>query len=232
MIQPRVTLYRGVVGSVAYGLARGGSDIDRLEVFAYPTDAFWHLSPLKESIGHQSPEHPEDYVRHEVAKFLRLALKCNPTLLELLWLPTEHVEVLTSFGQQMRDLRDAFLSTNYVSNAYGGYARQQLEKLLRRQDEGKEGFSSDTKRRTPKHARHCFRLLHQGRELMETGSLTVKVPNPEDYWAFDDMSISEIANRFLVADLEFRKTVSVLPSLPDFERVDTFLYGLRRSLLE
>lgn len=230
--RPRHTLIRGVVGSTAYGLAREGSDVDRLEVFAWPTDAFWHLGAMPETMGQQSPDNPDSFPKHEVGKYVHLALKCNPTILEMLWLPMEHVEHLSPLGQQLRDIRLFFLSEPYVRNAYGGYARQQLDRLVRRTAEGKDGFSSDTKKRTAKHARHCFRLLTQGRELLERGEIQVRVDDPETYWAFDDMTVDEIVQAFTEADLRFRQTKTVLPESPDYLRVDAFLYGVRRTLLE
>lgn len=227
--RPRIVLLRGIVGSKAYGLNREGSDTDRLGIYTYPTDAFWHLGAMEESVVQHEPY---DMQEHEVHKFLRLALKCNPTLLELLWLPKENYEVLTALGDSIVKTRKAFLSTDYVRSAYQGYALQQITRLQRRQEEGKEGFSSDTKKRTPKHARHCFRLLEQGRQLLKTGELTVKVADPEKYWAFDNMPVRDIIARFEEADAEFSATDSVLQESPDFARVDMLLYMIRRTLLE
>jgi predicted nucleotidyltransferase len=230
MPESRIVLLRGVVGSQAYGLAREGSDTDRLGVFAWRTDAFWHLDGfiMQETfVQHE----PYDMQEHELQKYLLLALKCNPTVMELLWLPKANYKVRTRLGSELIALRKAFLSTKYVRSAYGGYAKQQAERLRQRHAEGKEGFSSDTKKRTAKHARHCFRLLEQGRQLMETGSLDVRVKDPQSYWAFDDMAVRDILGRFEEADAEFQAAESVLPDAPDFARVDMFLYRARRSLL-
>lgn len=228
MPEPRIVLLRGIVGSQAYGLAREGSDTDRLGVYAWRTDAFWHLDPLQESFVQNEPY---DMQEHELQKYLRLALKCNPTVMELLWLPKANYKVRTRLGSELIALRKAFLSTKYVRTAYGGYAKQQAERLQRRHAEGKEGFSSDTKKRTAKHARHCFRLLEQGRQLLETGSLDVRVKDPEPYWAFDNMGVHDILSRFEEADAQFQEAESVLPDVPDYSRVDMFLYRARRSLL-
>lgn len=225
---PRIVLLRGIVGSRAQGLSREGSDTDQLGIFTYSTDAFWHLGALDESVRQ---EEPFDMQEHEVRKFLRLALRSNPALLELLWLPRSNYTILTALGDSIIKTRKAFLSTDYVRTTYHGYAMQQIKRLQRRHEEGKEGFSSDTKKRTPKHARHCFRLLEQGRELLATGELTVKVADPVRYWAFDNMPIREIVARFEQADAEFAATDSVLPDSPDYARVDMLLYMIRRTLL-
>src|SRR4051812_45488267 len=151
-------ILEGIVGSRAYGLAREGSDVDHLGIFAYRTNEFWVLSQPTETVTHSGPQYTEDRTYHEVGKYLRLALQCNPTILELLWLPDELIVQHEFEGSALRVIRRSFLSEQRVRDAYGGYAVQQAERLRRRNLEGKEGFSSDTARRTAKHARHCFRL--------------------------------------------------------------------------
>lgn len=225
----RIVLLRGVVGSTAYGMAREGSDVDRLGVFAYRTDAFWRLDSLKQTHVDLAPL--PDMTEHEIAKYLTLALKCNPTIMELLWLPLAGYEIRTAIGEELRRMRAAFLSEKGVRNAYGGYAKEQANRLAQRNAEGKDGFSSDTKKRTAKHARHCFRLLEQGRELLETGELTVQVKDPTVYWRFDNMPVKDILAAFEEADREFQAVVSVLPDSPDRTRVDAYLYRVRRTLL-
>lgn len=225
----RIVLLRGIVGSTAYGMAREGSDVDRLGVFAYRTDAFWHLGQLRETHVDLAPL--PDMTEHEIAKCLTLALKCNPAIMELLWLPQSGYEVRTAIGEELRMMRGAFLSESSVRRTYGGYAKQQADRLRRRNAEGKDSFSSDTKKRTAKHARHLFRLFAQGRELLETGELTVRVKDPTVYWRFDNMPVEDILAAFDEEHEEFQSVVSVLPESPDFERVDMFLYRVRRTLL-
>ena len=205
----RVTLLEGIVGSTAYGLARAGSDVDRLGVFGYPAQAFWGLTVPEDTYCSHEP----DVTHHEIGKYMSLALKCNPTVLELLWL--EDYEIMTSWGAKLIELRDCFLSESYVRNAYGGYARQQAERLQRRNAEGKDSFSSDTKKRTAKHARHIFRLLRQGRELLETGYIQIRLEDPETYWAFDNYSVGDIVKKFAEEDTLFRETKSILPTAPN-----------------
>ena len=215
----------GIVGSTAYGLDREGSDVDRLGVYVTPTEDLLALHPPAETITTHKP----DTTFHEVGKYIRLALKCNPTILELLYLPDDLVEINCSEGRELRSIRGAFLSDPYVRNAYGGYAIQQLQKLQRRYGEGKQGFSSDVKNRTAKHARHCFRLLRQGRELLETGEMTVRVSDPEFYWQFDDASVEEITALFEAEDALFKSAKSALPLEPESSVVEEWLLGVRKA---
>lgn len=223
-------LIRAIVGSTAYGLAREGSDVDMLGVFVVPTRDFWKLDQVEQTYHKTQADGAEyDYTYHEVGKYVRLALQCNPSVLELLWL--DDYEFLAPHGMDLVDIREAFLSEPFVRSAFGGYAQQQLSRLVKRNLEGKTGFSSDTAKRTSKHARHCFRLLRQGRQLLETGLMTVRVANPEDYWAFDNYTVDEIVEQFTAEDLLFQRAVSVLPPEPDFRTVESLLLDIREYQL-
>jgi hypothetical protein len=83
-------------------------------------------------------------------------------------------------------------------------------------------LSANTRKRTAKLARHCFRLLSQGAQLLATGDMSVRVENPAEYLPFDDMPVPDILARFEQADARFRATPSVPPesaALATVERV-------------
>ena len=220
------TLLSGIVGSTAYGLARAGSDVDRLGVFAAPTVELAGLdwAPDRDTRVSTKP----DVTTHEVGKYLRLALKGNPTITELMWLPAELREAPHPLGGRLVELRRAFLSEPGVRSAYGGYARQQAHRLANR---GDGSFSSDTRKRTAKHARHLARLLRQGRELLATGTLTVRVPDPDWYCQFDDMTAEQMLTVYEQEDGLFMATTSVLPEAPDRAAVSGYLADVRREFL-
>jgi hypothetical protein len=90
----------------------------------------------------------------------------NPTITELLWLPTESDETRTQLGDELVEVRCAFPSARKVRDSYLGYATQQFRKLLSRES-GR--FPAATSDRTAKHARHLKRLVDQGYELYATG---------------------------------------------------------------
>ena len=175
MSTPEHILLSGIVGSHAYGLATQDSDVDRLGVFAAPTEEILSLHPPADSLVNVKP----DITYHEARKYLSLALKCNPTVTELLWL--EDYEVTSELGWELIGIRCSFLSASYVRNAYLGYATQQFRRLENR---GDGSFSSDTRLRTAKHARHLLRLLDQGLQLYRDGHLTVRVDDPDLYHDF------------------------------------------------
>ena len=116
-----------------------------------------------------------DATFHEAGKFAALALKVNPTITELMWLPDRTcLRSAPPLGEALIGIRSAFLSRAYVNNAYLGYATQQFKRLENR---GDGSFSADTRKRTAKHARHLYRLHAQGIMLWQTGRLTVRLPH-------------------------------------------------------
>ncbi|WP_091090380.1 nucleotidyltransferase domain-containing protein [Micromonospora nigra] len=221
-------LLSGVVGSVAYGLAGPGSDVDRIGVFAAPTVAFHGLHPPKESVVSTDP----DVTQHEARKWCRLALGGNPTASELAWLPDECYETRTGFGDRLIAIRSAFLSAPRVRAAYLGYAGQQFRKLESR---GDGTFSSDVRRRTAKHARHLARLVHQGRLLYATGVLEIRLADPHWFREFGDRVADgdlATARALLVgAERDFDRIRTPLPDRPDEAPVERWLRDVRAAHL-
>ena len=170
-------LLKGTVGSTAYGLAHEGSDIDKLGVYRVSFRDLLGLDVAK-AVDNSYVQHEPDITLHEVGKYLLLALKANPTILELLWL--SDYDTRTTEGELIRVNRRNFLSERAVRGAYGAYAKAQADRLMRRRDEGKEGFGSVPVSRVAKHARHCARLLYLGHQLLTTGQMRLDVSHMRD----------------------------------------------------
>jgi predicted nucleotidyltransferase len=217
-------LLSGIVGSTAYGLAGPDSDVDRLGVYAVPTQDLFGLHPQKESKVTTDP----DVTLHEAAKFCRLALGGNPTIMELLWLPEELYETRSALGDRLLDIRRAFLSGRRVRDAYFGYASQQFHRLKNR---GDGSFSADTRKRTAKHARHLARLLHQGRTLYETGELIIRLDDPQKVVDFGERVASgdiDAAEELLaLTSGAFDAARTPLPDKPDSDIVELWLRVVR-----
>lgn len=223
-------ILQGIVGSTAYGLARAGSDVDRMGVFAAPSEFFWGLNPPVGKAATIVQHEPEDLTLHELGKFCALALQCNPTIFELLWLPDDLYEIRGEDGYRLIALRDAFLSRQRVRDAYFGYATQQFERLSNR-----SRFPDVPVNRIEKHARHLSRLLVQGFQLYSTGDMSVKVDQPEEYFKFGERVAGGDLDhaRQVIAGYErlFDRAESPLPEHPRTDAVEEFLRSTRKALL-
>jgi hypothetical protein len=159
------TIYAVVVGSRAFGLATDTSDTDVRGVYVAPTADFWSLA--KPPMHVDGPEH--EWFSWEVERFCELALKSNPNVLEVLWSPL--VRVMTALGEELVELRPAFLS-QLAYQTFHGYTLSQFKKLeadLRQRGEPKW-----------KHVMHLLRLLLSARTLLRTGDLQVDVGEHRD----------------------------------------------------
>jgi hypothetical protein len=149
-----------------------------------------------------------------------LATKANPTILEQLFMDT--YEILHPAAQLLVDHRDMFLSAR-VMQSYGRYAMSQARQLQARGD----AHPSHMGRRAAKHARHCFRLLQQGRQLLETGTLTVRVDNPRELFAIGTLPVEEMVARFEEEYARFTAIRTSLPDEPDLPRINAILVEIR-----
>lgn len=224
---PDNVLLAGIVGSTAYGLAAPDSDIDRIGMFAAPTESIVGLSPPSASVVSSKP----DATFHEAGKMASLLLKCNPTVTELLWLPSDLYEKRTPLGDALITIKRDVLSRKYVRDAYLGYATQQFRRLENR---GDGSFSADTRKRTAKHARHLARLLTQGQELYVKGRLRVRLDNPEWFLDFGEKVAGgdlDIARRMLAsAETAFGTSRSAIRrEHPDPLAAEEWLQEVRRA---
>lgn len=225
MMAERKILLQGIVGSTAYGLARPGSDIDQLGVFQIPTE---------EALGFDGPRKMDnslvttkpDVTMHELWKFMKLAMGGNPTVTEVLWL--DGYETISDAGQLLVDNRELFLSQVY-RKTYGGYAMQQLKRLKDRGD-----FSSDLKKRTEKHGRHCYRLIVQGMYALREGTVKVRLDEDEAASCFEagELAVSDVdAYERMVLELmeKFDAIESPLPQTPHKPLISRLLVDIRED---
>lgn len=222
-------LLEGVVGSKAFGLDTPDSDTDWAGIFVEPTASFLGLNPPTRDQGTVKGRDTDDATYHEVAKAMRLALTCNPSAMELLWL--SDYTVTSAFGEELIGLRTKFLSAQRVRDAYLGYAKSQYGRLVHR---GVTGNSTD--RRREKHARHIARLLDQGFALYALGELEVRVPDRQ--WVFNlgaSVAQDPMAERLrdVIKNYEviFDHTRTPLPNEPDTAPIEDLLHRIRHANL-
>jgi uncharacterized protein len=212
-------IYRCVVGSRAYGLDSADSDYDRRGVYLPPAELHWSLFGVPEQLENLETEE----VYWELQKFLVLALKANPNVLECLYSPV--VEHATELAQEMLSLRERFLSKR-VYQTYSGYVASQFKKLA--QDLRNKG---QVKR---KHVMHLIRLLFSGITILREGYVPVRVVEHRDeLLAIRDglMKWDEVEAWRLALHKEFDAAYenTPLPDRPDYARVNELLVKARRG---
>ncbi|HYZ84886.1 MAG TPA: nucleotidyltransferase domain-containing protein [Bryobacteraceae bacterium] len=210
-------IHRCIVGSTAYGLSQEGSDVDRRGFYLPPADLQWSLSGVPEQL---ETDHEEVY--WEIEKFIRLALKANPNVLECLYSPL--VETCTPIARELIDARHIFLS-QYVHRTYNAYVLSQFKKL--EQDIRNQGQIRW------KHVMHLIRLLLSGIVVLERGFVPLQVDEHRDKLlairrgevSWDDVETWRLSlHRRLDAALQSTS----LPEHPDYDRANDLLIRARR----
>jgi len=69
-----------------------------------------------------------DYVVYGLHKFIKLAVDCNPSIIEYLFVDPEEILICDKFAQKLIDNRDLFLSTK-AKYSFTGYAISQLKRI-------------------------------------------------------------------------------------------------------
>lgn len=214
-------IYRCVIGSRAYGLDDEQSDTDRRGIYLPPAEWHWSLYGIPQQLENDLTQ--EAY--WELQKFLILALKANPNVLECLYSP--RVEVATPLAQELLAMRESFLST-LVFQTYSGYVASQFKKMqtdLRNQGHVKW-----------KHVMHLIRLLISGIQVLREGHLNVQVGADRDaLLAIKRGQVSfeqtDAWRKKLQSEFEDAFQQTSLPKQPDYERANAFLIDARRRAL-
>jgi uncharacterized protein len=215
-------IFRCVVGSRAYGLDDDQSDTDRRGIYLPPAVQHWSLYGVPEQL--ENPDTEETY--WEIQKFLTLALKANPNVLECLYTPL--VEHATPLAREMLDMRASFLS-RMVYQTYNGYVLSQFKKL-----------QADLRNKGAvkwKHVMHLIRLLLAGIAVLDEGVVPVHVGEHRDKLLAikrREVRFEEVESWRMDLHRQFDAAAqrTKLPDRPDYERANAFLIRARRSVIE
>ncbi|NJM67839.1 MAG: nucleotidyltransferase domain-containing protein [Acaryochloris sp. RU_4_1] len=214
-------IYRCIVGSQAYGLADQDSDCDHRGIYLPPAALHWSLYGIPEQIE----DKPAQECYWELQKFLLLALKANPNVLECLYTPL--VETATPLAEQLLDKRRIFLS-RLVYQTYNGYALSQFKKM--EQDLRVKGQIRW------KHAMHLIRLLLSGITTLKEGFVPVDMREYRDrllaikyqHWTWPQVDQWRLQ---LHQEFEQAFAQTQLPERPDYEQANAFLIQARQSMV-
>jgi hypothetical protein len=216
----RHVVYRCVIGSRAYGLEHDASDTDRRGVYIAPARLHWSIYRVPEQLENDATQ--ECYWEYE--KYLRLALKANPNVLETLYSPiVEHVDPII---EPLLAKRQIFL-TRMIYQTFNGYAMSQFRKI--EQDVRARGEVKW------KHAMHLVRLLRLGIGALRDGELRLNVGGDRDQllsikrgeWGWEQVDALRLD---LHRAFEAAYVASTLPERPDYGQANELLVDARRVM--
>jgi predicted nucleotidyltransferase len=215
-------IYRCVVGSQAFGLSSDASDVDRRGIYLPPAELHWSLYGVPEQIEKNDTQ--EAY--WELQKFLVMALKANPNILECLHTPL--IEHATPLAHELLAARQRFLS-KLIYQTYNGYVMSQFKKLeqdLRARGEIKW-----------KHAMHLIRLLLSGITALREGDLRVRLDEHRDALLrirSGEQPWAEVNTWRLRLHKDFDEAFAStkLPGRPDYAWANEFLVRARKEMVQ
>ena len=249
------------VGSHAYGTNVPSSDIDMRAIHSVHIKHLLTVNPMtpqsnSATVEIRSHENKEiDINSTEIGKFCSLCLKCNPSVLEMLYMPDKMILNTSDIFENLRHNREKFITKKQMTAAYVGYATAQAERFLKpifhiyRLDKMKvDLFKPDsleamwdgllTKDTSVtydcKNAMHCVRLLLCVKYALKEGKLLVHMGEFEYIPLLkqirnNELSLYEIINEIHYQAQQVRalEQSSKLPEQADDDFIDNMLYEFR-----
>lgn len=245
-------MLRVIVGSEVVGLSiPGQGDRDEMGICVEPAQyvigfkQFKHYKfrtaelrqPTKDGVAPCSGPGDLDLTVYSLRRYLGLAVAGNPTVLVPLFVPDAAVLHINEFGRELRENRDMLLSRRMAAS-FSGYLHSQRRGLMGLRSGGtrnqgrqdlRDKYGFDTK-----FAAHMVRLGYQGVELLERGTVTLPMPDPQrtrllelregkrtKKWALDTAKRYE-------EKLEVLKESSRLPVEPDWPRINKWVIDVHQ----
>ncbi len=217
----RRLIYCCITGSRAYGLEVDDSDTDYRGIYLPSAEAHWSLYGVPTQIErHETQEH-----YWELQRFLVLALKANPNVLECLYTPL--VEKATPLAEELLAIRAGFLS-QLVYQTFNGYVMSQFKKI--------QADIRNAGQVKLKHVMHLIRLLIAGVRILRDGWVPVRVEeHREQLLAIrrGEAPWAETESWRLALHRDFDRALAetTLPERPDYQQANAFLVKARRAAL-
>lgn len=239
-------ILRSVVGSGVHGIAIAGTDDhDELGVYIEPPERVVGLLPRQphyiwrtQPEGVRSGHGDTDLVLYSLRKYLKLALKGNPTVLLPLYAPEADLVVRTPLGEELRALAGAFLSRQSVER-FLGYMTAQHERMLGGGRRGRVPNRPELVERygwDVKYGSHALRLAYQGREIALDGRLTLPLRPDEQARVLavkrGEVGRDEVSAEITAVEAEVRTALddgrSPLPPAADRDRISSWAVDAQR----
>jgi predicted nucleotidyltransferase len=217
-------------GSIAHGTFIPNSnpnsvdDKDIIGIAIPPKNYFFSLQNFEQF---EKIEGIWDVLIYDFRKFVRLLVKSNPNVMQVLWTPPELFIKRTDAFEVLYRNRELFANKG-IYKAFCGYSHAQLQKMEHMVYQGYMGQKRkelvDKYGYDCKNAQHLIRLLRQGIEFLNTGELTVQRPDAQELidiktgkWSIE--KVKKVAEK-LFTDLQTAYEQSTLPDSPDIEQIN------------
>lgn len=125
-LSQKYLIFKCQAGSHAYGMNTANSDQDIRGLFIAPPE--YHLGNFQHVEQVEIKSTGEDCVIYELKKFVELASKCNPNIIEMLFTPERFVYHIDPAFEEFIVNRHLFIS-KIAKFAYSGYAIAQLKRI-------------------------------------------------------------------------------------------------------
>jgi predicted nucleotidyltransferase len=236
--------YLTMMGSDAYGVSSGGSDLDIYGFCIPPREfTFPHLAGEIAGFGTQKQrfdqwsEHhipnPDgkdvtyDFALYSIVKYFDLCMVNNPNMIDSLFTPRRCVLHSTAIGEYVRENRKMFLHKG-AWHKFKGYAYSQMAKIKNKVNSSNakraetiEKFGYDLK-----FAYHLVRLLSECEQILVEHDLDLE-RNREQLKSIrrGEWTLEQIESYFTEKEkiLEMQYATSTLPHSPDEEAIKTIL---------
>ena len=226
-------------GSRLYGTPTELSDTDFIGVFlptkkellGFTRSDYRSLGKVSKNDEGKNDGDAVDYVLHSLPKFLHLALKGNPNILELFFVNEGNIVEIDSIGRKLLKLAPCLIGKHMVK-PYMGWVFKETRFLgrLRMQE-----VSVSTMAVTYKRYSHVVRLLHELKALLSMGKLVFPLPEAEEIKGIKEGRVSFDLLRCRIEDLV--SDVGVLeggcsfPEKPNFHAVENFLIETHEGIV-
>lgn len=227
---PSNVQYETIMGSEAYGVSSGNSDMDVYGFCMEPKGfIFPHLAGAIQGFD-QNIQRFDQFQQHHIVdgdkeydiniygivKYFRLCADGNPNMIDSLFTPARCVLSSTQVGQLVRENRKLFLSKK-CWKTFKGYAYAQMNNALnkkfenskRKEDVEKHGYSTKT-------AYHVVRLLNEVEQILVHGDVDLE-SNREQLKAIrrGDWSIDQVKDHFSSKEKALEEINLTSKAVPD-----------------
>lgn len=213
----KTVILKALVGSQAHGLADKDSDYDYRAVYVLPTSKILSLGFKYK--GNDWVEGKEDNTAYEIGHFLKLAVICNPSILEVFKARPVYAN---EDGTKLRELFPYVWNPKGVFDAFVGYGLAQRKKMLNKKDS-----------RPTKYAIAYLRTLYNLITLLTTKTFSLEIDSFKIKEALQAIKNGTVSCGLVIDSAEQLIGLAKIVLLrcnqePNLEKVNEYLIDIRR----